>query len=356
MARDVEAFIRRLDNLEFDAKGLRIEFCGGEPFAYWKVLKPLAEGLAERLHGINYKFLVITNGSLLTDEICDWLVKMNFCVSVSHDGPGQSARGEDPLENQELRERILRLRKRLGNGRFSFNAMMHKRNLSRERIREFFVRLTGDVDVVLGEGQTIDAYDDGGFEMSLHDHAEHIAFRKNSFNEIVDIAFTGFPAIHEKVNRFISMLLEHNSAYELGQKCGMDRDDHLAVDLMGNVLTCQNVSASSIAPNGQPHKGGTIDRIEEVEIKTATRNCPDCPVVSLCQGSCMFLQGRNFEVSCENSYSNNIPLFAAAFERITGGFIPFYIEGGRLPESRRDIYGIVKKHKERKVIPIRKAA
>ena len=45
--KDIEAFMEMLDVLEFDeSKGLKIEFWGGEPFVYWKTMKPLEIGRA----------------------------------------------------------------------------------------------------------------------------------------------------------------------------------------------------------------------------------------------------------------------------------------------------------------------
>jgi uncharacterized protein len=43
------------------------------------------------------KLSVITNGSILSDEIIDWLMMLDFAVAISHDGPGQSVRGPDPV-------------------------------------------------------------------------------------------------------------------------------------------------------------------------------------------------------------------------------------------------------------------
>jgi len=89
--KDIDAFLEKLDVLNFSEQaGLKIEFWGGEPFVYWKTLKPLAEALRERFSDwkVEPKFSVITNGSILTKEICQWLYYMGFSVAISHDGPG----------------------------------------------------------------------------------------------------------------------------------------------------------------------------------------------------------------------------------------------------------------------------
>ena len=42
----------------------------------------------------------------------------------------------------------------------SFNAMMNVKNKSRKAVYDWFVNLTGDPNVLLGEGGIVDAYDE----------------------------------------------------------------------------------------------------------------------------------------------------------------------------------------------------
>ncbi len=51
----------------------------------------------------------------------------------------------------------------------------------------------------------------------------------------------------------------------------------------------------------------------------------------------MFLQGPLWEASCENAYSDALPIFAAGIEFLTG-LVPVHIEG-ELREDRKDIFG-----------------
>ena len=167
--------------------------------------------------------------------------------------------------------------------------------------------------------------------------------------------------IFQKIDNFSASVLNHAHADYVGQKCGMDDDGILAIDMKGNVLTCQNVSTVETAMNGESHLGGSLDNYEAVEIKSATHwmnrpNCQSCPVLHLCKGSCMFLQDEYWNTTCDNAYTDNIVLFALAFEKITGGYIPFYINSDVLPEDRKDIWGTITKHEEpykKKVIPIK---
>jgi uncharacterized protein len=360
--KDIDSFLAKLDNLEFDEKiGLKIEFWGGEPLVYWKTLKPLAEALREKIPFAH--FSMITNGSILTEEIIDWLMMMNFGIAISHDGPGQAVRGPDPFDDPVKKDLILgfhRMMYRLKKP-FSFNSMLSKNNQSRKAIHDWFIKLTGNENVILGEGTIVDAYDEDGITNSLLTHQDHFNFRRTTFKEIlVNDGYIGFQGIIEKINQFTNAVLSQTNSKYLGQKCGMDGANTLAVDMHGNVITCQNVSAVETSKNGQPHLSGTLDNYEDVKITTSTHwsnraECPSCPVLHICKGACMFLDNKFWEVSCANAYSDNVTLFALAIQKMTG-YIPYKIIGEGLPLERQDIFGTVFKHEEKplkRIIPIK---
>ena len=364
--KDIDAFMEKLNVLQFDEDvGLWVEFWGGEPLVYWKTLKPLAEAIAEKFDSWEKKpdFTIITNGSILTDEIIDWLMMMDFGVSISHDGPGQHVRGPDPFDDPEQKERILglyRMMTRLGKG-FSFNAMLNSKNQSRKEIYDWFVNLTGDENVRLGEGAMVDAYDEEGISYSLVTKKEHFEFRQRSFGELyANEGQIGFVGQLGKINSFIYDVLTHSDSKYLNQKCGMDDEHTLAVDLRGNVMTCQNISALEISKNDEPHLGGNLDDYSNVELKSVThwsnrKECPECPVLHICKGACMFLDKKYWDISCANAYSDNIALFAAGITMLTGGYIPTLIKNDNLPLDRQDIFGTIYEHKEekKKIIPIK---
>lgn len=336
---DVTGFMVSLDDWVLSPPEA-IEFWGGEPLVYIKTLRPLAEALRQKFP--QARFSVITNGSLLNPQINQWLDELGFTVSISHDGPGQHVRGPDPLEDPLVRQAILELYRRLApQGRFSFNAMVNRSNQSRAAIQAFFVDLTGDPDVMIGEGGFVDAYDDGGRALSLKPDEFH-AFRRIAFQEIRQGKVRRISSVRDRTMSFVNSLRFKRPASSLGQKCGMDRTDSIAVDLKGNVLTCQNVSAAAAAPNGESHRVGHTSQMQDVALNTAThwshrQECPGCPVLQICKGACMFLEGPLWSVSCDNAYSDALPIFAAGIEFLTG-LVPVLIEG-ELREERKDIFG-----------------
>ena len=337
----INKFISNMDSW-CKSEPQEIEFWGGEPFVYWKTLKPLAEQLRKKFP--KAKFLIITNGSILTEEIIDWIEKLDISVGISHDGPGQFVRGPDPLDDPKQKEIILSLFKRRS-GKVSFNSMINKHNMDRKKIQNFFQNLLNTEDFVIGEGSFIDAYDDGGVQNSLSTYEDHLVLRRTTTHQIRDQEINKFMVVHKRMNEWFNSILSQRNAEVLGQKCGMDREDTISVDLRGNILTCQNVSAVSTAPNGRSHLIGHVSNINKARLTTATHwsfreECTNCPVLQVCKGSCMFLQKDLFKKSCDNAYSDHISFFAVAIEMLTG-WLPYRIEAQdyNLPEERIDLWG-----------------
>jgi uncharacterized protein len=344
----VEPFINKMDSWFYggtDGLGTdtKIEFWGGEPFVYWKTIKPLAEGIRKKYP--NAVFTIITNGSLLDDEKIQWLIDLDFNVGLSHDGPGYHVRGLDPLDDEEKREAILKLFNILApQGKMSINAMVHKDNPSRAKIQSWLENVFGQEYLRIGEGAFIDAYDEGGMESSLTSYEDHVKFRLNAYREITAGQANRFGNVMQKIEHVIDHFAHRAPIESISQKCGIDSPHDLTVDLNGNVITCQNVSAASMAMNGESHLAGHVDEFESIRVKSIThwshrKDCPSCPVVHACRGSCTFADGEYFEASCNNSYSDNVASFAAAFEAVTGCAM-FYIDGD-FREDRKDIYGLV---------------
>jgi uncharacterized protein len=313
---DIEPFVAQLTDALIEPPEC-IEFWGGEPLVYWKTLKPLAERLRQLYPQAS--FLIITNGSLLDAEKNEWLDRMGFGVGLSHDGPGYHARGADPLDDPEKRAAIMDLYARLHpQGRISVNAMLHADNRSRAHVQTWLQERFGQ-DVRIGEGSFIDPYDDGGLASTFQTPGDHIGFRATAYKELRLGTVASFSIGQQKIMDFVQSIRTARPASALGQKCGMDKADNIAVDLHGNVLTCQNVSAAAVAPNGQSHGIGHLSNLQAVKMRTATHwskrkdelQCCNCArAVRFWRAS----SGRWLR----RCYSDNVPFLAAAIEYLTG--------------------------------------
>jgi uncharacterized protein len=271
------------------------------------------------------------------------------------------------LDDPQTRAGILQLIDRLApKGRVSINSMVHKDNPSRAALNAWMVERFGQ-GVQIGEGSFIDPYDFGGLAQSVPDHQWAQEFSKHAFLEIRKGLVSNMHIASNKVMEFIESVATKRPASVLGQKCGMDRPDNMAVDLAGNVLTCQNTSAAAMAPNGQSHEVGSVTDLDAVRLTTSTHwshrlDCPNCPVLQLCKGSCMFLEGALWDKGCDNAFADNIAFLAAGFEALTG-FAPVFIDGPQRSD-RKDIFGLSSSNtsagctsasRPRKVIPINPA-
>jgi uncharacterized protein len=337
---EVKKFLKNLD-LWVDGAPEKIQFWGGEPLVYIKILKPLAEGLREKWPDV--KFGMVTNGSLLNVETNKWLDEMGFTIGMSHDGPGQTVRGPDPFADPDKKAAILDLFHRLGPRRMSFNAMVHRENMNRAEIQNWLQKELGTDEFTIGEGGFIDSYDEGGKANALNGSAEQLGFRRLALEQIRAGTIEKFHVFHDRIQEWVNSISSGRKAEILGQKCTMDRLDTIAVDLKGNVITCQNVSAVSIAPNKKNHRIGHVSNLEKVKLDTSTHwskrpHCRDCPMLQACKGACMFLEGDLWYKSCDNSYSDHLPFFAAAFEVLTG-YLPYRIDAAHLPEERQNLWG-----------------
>lgn len=354
---DIDEFLTKFDKLSL-SKTPRIEFWGGEPLVYWKTLKPLAESIRARVPTAT--FMIITNGSLLTPEIVLWLHELDFAVAISHDGPAQSFRGPDPFDDNFDNIKML-VDLFLPKGKMSFNVMLHKGNTSRIAAINWFKDRFPEHQIQLSEMGLIDAYDDDGLDLLSLSRTDHFNIRRQLWSEM---RFS--KAVLESCsNQAMAAIGQVKGTPVTGQKCGMDRPDIIAVDLKGNINTCQNVSSVAIAPNGKSHKIGHLDDIQSTRIESATHwtkrpHCRTCPVLAFCSGSCMFLEGDNWYASCAGSFSDKITQLAISVETRTG-YVPVRILDESLPLERQDIWGSIfdwdniPEQPKKKVIPIKAA-
>lgn len=64
-----------------------IGFYGGEPLLNFHLIKECVEYIDAEYHSYKPSYVMTTNGSLLDSERANWLIKHNFIISVSLDGP-----------------------------------------------------------------------------------------------------------------------------------------------------------------------------------------------------------------------------------------------------------------------------
>lgn len=70
-----------------DTKTPNISFYGGEPFLNLELIKQVVDYAKQVFEGRNLTFTTTTNGTLLTDDLIDYLAENEFNLTISLDGP-----------------------------------------------------------------------------------------------------------------------------------------------------------------------------------------------------------------------------------------------------------------------------
>lgn len=301
-----------------DGSNTTIEFWGGEPFVYWKTLKPLVEGVRKLYPKADFN--IISNGSLLDEEKIEWVAEMGVGLGISHDGPAYEAqRGEDPLKNPEQLKWIKYAYHRLFPlGKIGFNAVLSSKNVSLHIVREYIGHYleVNPQEIPLSTEEILLPYDEGGMSLSVLDGLTSKRLTHTVFYEAIRGFTMPMASVREKLKHFLDSIAERRPSYALGQKCGMDRADNISVDMNGNVMTCQNTSALT------EHNMGHLNAFDNIRLKKAhhwsTREeCVKCPVLQLCQGACLFLEDDMWKQACDNSFAYNVGAMAAALFHAT---------------------------------------
>jgi len=308
---DVERFLTELDSWITDAPE-KIELWGGEPFLYWAKIKRLVPVLAARFP--KAAFSIITNGSLLDREKIDFIAAHDIAITLSHDGPGQPLRGPDPLDDPDKRRWIESLLAERPD-KTGFNAVLTRDHHDLRALKAWFAEKVGP-DIFVGLEGVVNVYDAAtALGTGRFEPAELNSLTRSIFEALVEDpnAF----GLGARIDEFYASIQRRRPIEALGQKCGMDREDSIAVDLRGNVMTCQNTGAKGV------HKIGHVADFEAIALDTATHfafrpECMSCPVVQLCKGSCMFLEGVFFAQSCANEFAFNMGVLMAAVWHLTG--------------------------------------
>lgn len=308
---DVAHFLTQLDGWIAQAPE-KIELWGGEPFLYWAKIKQLVPALAARFP--TAAFSIITNGSMLDREKLDFIATHDIAITISHDGPGQHLRGPDPFDDPDKGHWIQTLLAERPE-KTGFNAVLTRQHHDLRGLTAWFAEKVGP-DIFVGLEGVVNVYDAAtAIGTGRFEPAELNSLTWSIFEALVEDpnAFR----LGERINEFYASIQRRRPIQALGQKCGMDSQDAIAVDLRGNVMTCQNTGAKGV------HKIGHVVDFDTIALDTATHfafrdECMSCPVVQLCKGSCMFLEGEFFKQSCANEFAFNMGIMMAAVWHLTG--------------------------------------
>lgn len=287
----------------------RVEYWGGEPLLYWKYIHGLHSALQDWV-GHPLDIHLTTNGSLLTEEIVKELLKFDrYIYKLSHDGPGQYLRSQDPLSDEyekirELHRVLYQEAKEDPNKEFLINTVLTKNNYNPIPIVEYFQKLF-DEDVIVRKMEPAIPY---------NDRAESWAIIEEDYEDFEETLY--YAVAYRNI---VKNILEYQQQWTLFQgrlddkayrynpnenKCYAAAVKSLCTDLRGHIVPCQvfepqDVLLGQIVPTDDPHTHVEWFPREARMHYPASRNepgfnCLACPVVSMCRGVCSFLPTNDY--------------------------------------------------------------
>lgn len=316
---DRAALVEALAAYAADKPGINVSFWGGEPLLYAEDMIALTDMLQERVPGVI--FSLITNGSLLTDQLTEFLIARRFSVCISHDGPGQHQRGGDPLADAELFARIRRLYTELEH--FSFNPVMTRHNLHHSAIVDYFRERFGS-PVCLGEAAPVMPIDESSMQCAMRD--EDLADYVRNFYQFLinqDQALPVQALSFMQMQSFVQALAYGTGTPATG-RCAGASDFAITVDMAGNVLTCQSAYPHDLTPLGESQCRGHISQHAATWqtptplIWTRREACRTCPVVFFCRGGCPYMGGAFHEATCKAWFHHYLAMLGAVITQLTG--------------------------------------
>jgi uncharacterized protein len=312
---------------------IAVSFWGGEPLAYFEVIKFLTEAFAQQgPQGREIHFGIASNGNLITPQITDFLIGHNFSFTLSHDGPGQHIRGLDPWADEGRRTCLQRLYKELH--AFNFSCVMTDANNSYQALLQHLQEMTGDEQVQILEARPLVPH----FEQGLAHMPDKEDLQKHTV-DLLSCLLAGwgrnYRVFADKVRSFM-VHLSGNLPMDAGP-CFSDKFSTLITDLEGNMLSCQNFLARDITPLGDSHGYGRIRDLLDVNLFPAPArflswhnrqdcNCKNCPVLHFCRGGCPYNDPAWHEAECRSKYAHFLALLAYSLFEISGCLLT-HIEG-----------------------------
>jgi uncharacterized protein len=281
MPESAQSYIEEVINTLKKAgrNSLHIQFFGGEPLVNWKVIKYVLENFSKGTnYGIDITYSIVTNGSLITEEVAKYFKEYDVPVVVSFDSP----RGNDRV---------------MANGQKSFDKVVNGLSLLKSCDNRVVF------NSVFSE-ETFDYFDTDLIDFALEYNVYEIGvlfdldpnfYVSKTADEIVNKLWKMYTYGKEKgviVTGYWHMIFQQLVANELfkdrGFKTCSATGCQLSIEPSGNVFACkgssgyfgkvQNLSELLASPNYEKYA---------MRVFRNAPDCEGCEIENFCSGFCL---------------------------------------------------------------------
>lgn len=292
----------------------QIELWGGEPLVYLKHLKAVVEIFRKRWKDVHIG--IVTNGSLITEDVADYLLQEGITVGLSHDGPGQTNRTDDPLKKNgktivRLARCLIEKYKKTKYAGFGISSTVTKNNcdvvaIQRYFEKEFPFRVIVDYEPVrlIGRAGTLKSFNEVAFDddsLKKYSKSIYALLEEKSKTD-------GFNTLCSDALDFISRLANIVSNDQIHSWCTMETAQTLVVKADGAILKCHNID-SPLKENGSIYDfdNNLVRGLSNWKLRPS---CSRCPLLHLCNGGCPESKGNAFADNCTIFRAEFLPVFS----------------------------------------------
>ncbi len=271
-----------LDKLP-DGSPFNLSFVGGEPFLYPEGMKVIYDYIEAEAatRGIRCKYMVTTNGTLITDAVLELLKTMKIHVTVSLDGsadindmvrPGKDGK---PSTAQTLNgiKNLVSIRSSLAS--IGISGVYSSQNLNVEKSYLFFRTLGAD-------------WYEFNFSYTEKDKAAQTEFL-SQMKKIAEHAWAfGQETELRKIKAFNAYFDTLDSQQRIENFCGAGKS-YLMIDAKNQLYTCPWVvgEAAEVVGAGSNLNMAKLEKYQKPLIEL--NNCQTCWARFVCGGGCMFI-------------------------------------------------------------------
>lgn len=283
-------------------------FWGGEPLLYFPVIKQIVERYRS-----DFLYEMVSNGSLLTQEIVDFLNRHNVRFHLSHDGQvTEETRGIDVLKNERISDLFERIRERSVNVTFSSVT---------PALSEVFQYYPNDlfftVNTMINTTDTDISRRYADFDAEkykadimylLKSYEEYVRGDSTKWREYNNVCY-----LINSVKIFLREGMNRNRCYDCGRGKKM-----LNLDCEGNLFLCHN---SKIKIGTVEDDYDVVAQKMDKLLAKSREKCGTCDFQKVCGGNCVLLCEEGRKQHCRTSklfYSIFIPWMLKTAQNLGG--------------------------------------
>ena len=268
-----------------------------------------------------------TNGSLLNQEIVDFIKSNDFIFKLSHDGPLNFLRSSDVLENKKLNKYIHEIyENKIDNNQFYFNCVYTNSKIKISEIIDYFLNRFDDRMRIM-KIEPVIPYTDWAKEFNINLDLEE--FSNNLEHELMTSDIMNYVEEYQALYNFLIYAYENENyqynPYEI--KCLATQNSTISLTLDGIITACQVYDGNSAGVLGSIDK---FDNLLEQPpfLPISKKRCRNCPVISLCRGTCAYFNPKDESelLNCKTRFYTYKALLKAFFFKYLNLYI-FDLDG-----------------------------